>query len=680
MRSLPRLRALLAFDAAARHGRFVAAAAEPHVTPAAIGQQVRGLEAALGVRLFVRRPHGTARLVPTEDARAALRDIAEGFDNLEAGLRRLGGRVPRAVVVVTASHALAARWLLPELPDFAQGHPGVDVRLDITDRLLDLAQGEADLGLRCGPGGWPGVPRRRGSPLWENGQGRRPARRPAGQNRQTPCAGCRKKRKIQRPARIGPQRTRRARAGPGGWRRRQRPGHHAAMPHFHARAALLPEGWAEDVLIEADAAGRIAAVTPGAAPAAADRLRGAVIPGVPNLHSHAFQRAMAGGAERRSPDGQDSFWTWRETMYRFVGRFSPEDAEAVAAQLYAECLEWGFTSIAEFHYLHHQPDGTSYAAPAEMALRHLAAARRTGIGITLLPSLYRHGGIFGRDPAPGQRRFLNDLDPYLRILGDCRAAVAGDPQAAVGMAPHSLRAVTPAMLQAVVAEAGPIHIHAAEQEKEVAECLAATGARPVQWLLDNAPLDARWCLIHATHMTAAETAALAARGAAAGLCPSTEASLGDGTFPLRGWLAAGGRFGVGTDSHVGTSPRDELRQLETSQRLALWERAVATTATAPHPGRRLLDAALAGGAQASGRAIGAIAPGRRCDLVELDDGHPSLLGRSGDSLLDAWVFAGQANPVRTAIVGGKRVVEGGRHVARLTIGEAFAGAMRRLLG
>lgn len=451
------------------------------------------------------------------------------------------------------------------------------------------------------------------------------------------------------------------------------------MPEFHARAALLPDGWAADVLITADAAGTITSVTPDAPPGAADRLRGAVVPGVPNLHSHAFQRAMAGGAERRSPAGQDSFWTWRETMYRFVGLLSPEDAEAIAAQLYVELLEWGFTSVAEFHYLHHQPDGTPYAEPAEMALRHLAAARRCGIGITLLPSLYRHGGIFGRDPVPGQRRFLNDLDPWLRILEACRAATAGNPQCAVGMAPHSLRAVTPAMLEAVAAQPGPIHIHAAEQLKEVAECTAATGARPVQWLLDNAPVDARWCLIHATHMDAAECAGLAATGAVAGLCPSTEASLGDGTFPLRPYLEAGGRIGIGTDSHVGTSPRDELRQLETSQRLALHERAVATAEAAPHPGRLLLEAALAGGAQASGRPLGGIAPGRRCDLVELDDQHPSLLGRSGDSLLDAWVFSGQANPVRTVVAGSKRVVEGGRHVARLDIGEAFAGTMRRLL-
>ncbi len=460
---------------------------------------------------------------------------------------------------------------------------------------------------------------------------------------------------------------------------------------FLARDALLPGGWASDVRIAADAAGDILAVEPGADASAALRdggrvLRGAVIPGVPNLHSHAFQRAMAGGAERRSPPGEerDSFWTWRDTMYRFVGRFSPQDAEAVAAMLYAECLTHGYTAVAEFHYLHHAPDGTPYAAPAEMALRHLAAARATGIGITLLPSLYRHGGIFGRDPAPGQRRFLNDLDGFARILDGCRAATAGDAQAAVGVAPHSLRAVTPEMLRALsepggLAADGPIHLHAAEQAREVAECLAATGARPLEWLLGEMPLDARWCLIHCTHVTAAEGAALARTGAVAGLCPSTEASLGDGTFPLPGFRAAGGHWGVGSDSQVGTAPRDELRQLETSQRLALGERAVATDERSPHPGRAMLDAALRGGARASGRLLGAIAPGMRLDLVELDPGHPALFGRKGDALLDAWVFSGQGNPVRTVVAGGRAVVEGGRHVAARTVEARFRAAMRRLL-
>ncbi|MDB5374491.1 MAG: formimidoylglutamate deiminase [Belnapia sp.] len=451
------------------------------------------------------------------------------------------------------------------------------------------------------------------------------------------------------------------------------------MPEFLAHAALLPDGWASDVLIAVDAAGWITEVRPGASPGMATRLPGVVIPGVPNLHSHAFQRAMAGATERRGPEGQDSFWSWREVMYRFSARLGPEEVEAVAAQLQVELLEWGFTSLAEFHYLHHAPDGTPYADPAEMALRQLAAARRSGIGITLLPVLYRHGGIFGVPPAPGQRRFLHDLDGYLRLVEACRAAVAGDPQMAVGVAPHSLRAVTPEMLAVLAGMAGPIHIHVAEQPREVAECLAATGARPVEWLLANLPIDARWCLVHATHMTVAETTGLAATGAVAGLCPTTEASLGDGFFPLPAWLAAGGRFGIGTDSHVGTSARDELRLLETGQRLLLQSRAVTTSDAVPHPGRRLLEGALAGGAQALGRRAGAIAPGMRGDLVELAGDHPSLAGHSGDTLLDAWIFSGQANPIRSVFVGGRQVVAAGRHVMAREIGEEFAQVMRRLL-
>lgn len=451
-----------------------------------------------------------------------------------------------------------------------------------------------------------------------------------------------------------------------------------APPAFHAARALLPGGWARDVRIEVDAAGFVASVTPGAPAGGARRLPGHVFPGVPNLHSHAFQRAMAGGAERRSPAGRDSFWTWRETMYRFVGRFTPEDAEAVAAQLQAELLEHGFTSLAEFHYLHHQPDGTPYAEPAEMALRPLAAARRSGIGVTLLPSLYRHGGIFGRPPQEGQRRFLNDLDGFARILEGARAAAGADPQFATGVAPHSLRACTPEMIRAAAALGGPVHIHAAEQVREVEECLAATGARPVRWLLDNMDVDGRWCVIHATHMDAGETEALARSGAVAGLCPSTEASLGDGVFPLPAFLAAGGRFGIGTDSHVGTAPNHELRQLETSQRLRDHARAVATAEQAPHPGRALLDAALAGGARASGRRIGALAAGFRADLVELDDTHPLLLGREEDALLDAWVFSGQGAAVRTVACGGRVAVEAGRHLRAMEIRDGFAAAMRRL--
>ena len=450
------------------------------------------------------------------------------------------------------------------------------------------------------------------------------------------------------------------------------------MPEFLAAHALLPEGWRRDVRITCDDAGTITAVAADAAGGKARRLRGHVVSGIANLHSHAFQRAMAGGAERRSPAGQDSFWTWRETMYRFALTITPEDAEAIAAQLYAECLTRGFTHIAEFHYLHHAPDGTPYADRAEMAQRLFAAAHTTGIGITMLPSLYRHGGIFGASPHDGQRRFLNDLDGFHAILERVRATAATQRNAAWGVAPHSLRAVTPAMLQAVAALDCPIHIHAAEQQREVEECLAATGLRPVEWLLRNTPLDARWVLIHATHMTPEETRALAATGAVAGLCPSTEASLGDGIFPLPDYLAAEGRLGFGTDSHVGICPAAELRQLETSQRLALELRSVATDEARPHPARGLLDRALAGGAQAAGVAMGAIAPGLRCDLVELDDEHPTLAGRHGDALLDAWCFGPADRMIRSVAVGGRVMVESGRHIREDTIREGFARAMQRL--
>jgi formimidoylglutamate deiminase len=451
------------------------------------------------------------------------------------------------------------------------------------------------------------------------------------------------------------------------------------MTTFHAAHALLPSGWAQDVSIVADAFGTITAATANTAPPpGAERLPGHVIPGVPNIHSHAFQRAMAGAAERRSPAGHDSFWTWRETMYRFVARLTPEDAEAVVAQLQVECLEHGFTHIAEFHYLHHQPDGTPYADRAEMALRHLAAARGTGIGLTLLPSLYRHGGIFGGDPTPGQRPFLNDLDGFHAILERCAAAMRGEPRFRLGVAPHSLRAVTPAMLAALSDHPGPIHIHAAEQLREVEECLAATGARPVEWLLRNAPLDARWCLIHCTHITLAESAALARSGATAGLCPTTEASLGDGIFDLPTYRGTGGHIAIGTDSHVGTAPREELRLLESTQRLRLHARSIATTETSPHPGRTLLDAVLTGGARAAGALLGAITPGARCDLVELDDEHPTLIGHAGDALLDAWIFSGQANPLRTTIVAGQTLVRGGCHASREPVAARFRQAMRRL--
>ena len=334
------------------------------------------------------------------------------------------------------------------------------------------------------------------------------------------------------------------------------------MAVIHARQALLADGWARDVRLRVED-GRIAAVEAGAPPAPDDERHDAILPGLPNLHSHAFQRGMAGLAETRGP-GSDSFWSWRTVMYRFALSMTPEDVEAVAAQLYVEMLEAGFTRVGEFHYLHHDRDGGRYGDVAEMAARIAAAASATGMALTLLPVFYAHAGFGGTPPGEGQRRFINDRDSYMALLERCRALTAALPEGVTGVAPHSLRAVTPQELAEVVAMAGegPIHIHIAEQVKEVEDSIAWSGRRPVEWLLDNQPVDARWCLIHATHMTQDVTQGMARAGAVAGLCPVTEANLGDGTFPAPGFLAAGGRYGVGSDSNVLIGLPDELRQLE----------------------------------------------------------------------------------------------------------------------
>lgn len=429
---------------------------------------------------------------------------------------------------------------------------------------------------------------------------------------------------------------------------------------------LLADGWACDVVLEIDGAGWLAAVRPAAAGDKGDRIAGPVIPGMPNLHSHAFQRAMAGLGERAGPT-DDSFWTWRQVMYDFVGKLGPDAMEAIAAQLYVEMLKAGFTAVGEFHYLHHDPSGRPYADPAELTHRVIAAARRTGIGITHLPVLYAHGGFGGQPAADGQRRFLNDADGFFRIVDAAFAEADGDPQIAVGIAPHSLRAVTPDLLSEALRmmderdTSAPVHIHIAEQTKEVDDCVAWSGARPVDWLCDNTDVNGRWCLVHATHMTEGETMRLATSGAVAGLCPTTEANLGDGLFPAPAYLQAGGRYGVGSDSHISVSPVEELRWLEYGQRLVARARNLLLGGDGTSVGAALWRAAAAGGAQALGRKIGRIAAGCRADLLVLDRDHPILAGRAGDTLIDALVFAGNANPVRDVMVGGHWVVRDGHH-------------------
>lgn len=442
--------------------------------------------------------------------------------------------------------------------------------------------------------------------------------------------------------------------------------------------ALLPEGWRERVTVRIAAEGRIAAVEPGAGEG--EPVRGAVVPGLADLHSHAFQRAMAGLAEVAGP-GEDSFWSWREVMYRFLAALGPEEVEAIAAFAYAEMLESGFTAVGEFHYLHHDPEGRPYAEPAELALRHVEAARTTGIGLTLLPCFYAHGEVGGAPPTAGQRRFVTDPDGFARLHAAAAEAVAGLPGGRIGIAPHSIRAVTPGELGALAAAfpEGPLHVHASEQPREVAACRAVHGTTPVALIADTIGLPERLCLIHGTHATAEERARLAASPAVLGLCPITEASLGDGIFEASGFRRAGGRLGVGSDSNVQIDAAAELRQLEYSQRLASGRRNC-LAAPGRSTGRTLLEAALAGGAQALARGPAGIREGAAADLVALDAEHPDLAGRSGDRLLDGWIFCAGRAAVREVWCRGRRVVEAGRHVRAEAIRARHRAVLARLLG
>jgi len=441
---------------------------------------------------------------------------------------------------------------------------------------------------------------------------------------------------------------------------------------IHAATALIPGGWERDVaLVLAD--GMLVSVTPGSAPRAGDIRVKALVPGMPNLHSHAFQRGFSGLTEWRGT-GRDSFWTWREMMYRFALQLDPEGMEAIAALACVEMLEAGYTRLGEFHYLHHAPDGRPYADPAEMSRRIFAATEATGIALTHLPVFYAHGGFGGAAPTKGQRRFVHDIDAFDQLMEACTASLHR-PQDRLGLAPHSLRAATPEQIRrlAQVWPGRPFHIHIAEQAKEVEDCARHCGARPVEWVMDNAPVGPEWCLIHATHLTATEARAIAASGAVVGLCPLTEANLGDGIFPAPDFLAAGGRFGIGTDSNVSISAAGELQMLEYSQRLAHQARNIC--ATAGSTGTALFTAALQGGAQALAAPAPELAPGAPADLVALRD--PLGLDDSG-SLLDRWIF-GTGVTVADVWASGAHLVEGGRHRARDSIRAAAAQAIRRLI-
>jgi len=456
----------------------------------------------------------------------------------------------------------------------------------------------------------------------------------------------------------------------------------AQVNTLFARHALLADGWRRDVLLAWDAQGDLLRVEPDAAPVDGAAQADYVLPGMVNLHSHAFQRAMGGLTERAgaaSSGASDSFWTWRELMYRFAARITPEQMEAVAAQLYVECLRHGYTAVCEFHYLQRDPAGECYADPAETARRIAAAARASGIGLTLLPVLYAYAGFGAAPLTPAQRRFRSDPAQVLRIV-EALAPLRG-PQLEIGAAPHSLRAVSLGQLRELAQAlplARPLHIHVAEQEAEVRQCLDATGRRPVELLFDEAGIDARWCLVHATHLAEHEIVGLARSGAVAGLCPSTEANLGDGLFPLAPYLAAGGGLGIGSDSHVSQSPVEELRWLEYGQRLAGRRRNVAVDEGQRDVAAFLWQGALRGGAQAAGRRLGVLEAGRRADLLVLDGDHPNLDGAAPEDVLGRFLFCGNDNLVRDVLVGGRWVVRGGRHPDQDAIAARYKAALHQL--
>jgi formimidoylglutamate deiminase len=458
--------------------------------------------------------------------------------------------------------------------------------------------------------------------------------------------------------------------------------------------ALLPDGWHHDVLLEWDADGLLVRVEPHSKADGVPRIDGIALPGMTNLHSHAFQRAMAGLTEYRS-ESADNFWSWRTLMYAFAQKLTPSVLKAIATQLYIEMLKGGYTSVCEFHYLHHDAGGKPYAHPGEMAECLIEAAKEAGIGLTLLPVMYQYSGFGSKPPHAGQARFINSPEWILALLQRLKRTHPEQTWLRYGVAPHSMRAVSRETLHELInglntvdAQA-PIHIHIAEQVQEVDDCIAAYGKRPVEWLLDHFPIDARWCLVHATHMTETETFSLAKSGAVAGICPTTEANLGDGIFNGAAYAKAGGCFGIGSDSHVSTCMSEELRMVEYSQRLFHRRRNVLAGKEGDNTedgkaeasvGAYLYRGALRGGALASGRPVAGLAAGQRADLMVLDATDSDLAGKHGNQVLDSLVFCHRAHtPIRDVMTGGRWVVRHGRHAQEEASALAYRAALQGLL-
>ena len=454
------------------------------------------------------------------------------------------------------------------------------------------------------------------------------------------------------------------------------------MPKILAETALLPDGWAENVLVELDEIGRIAKVTANVTDAAAKSNVSCLLPAPVNAHSHAFQRAMAGLTEHRSTNTTDSFWTWRELMYLFLDQLTQDHIEAIAALVQMEMLEAGYATNVEFHYLHHGPDGTPYDNRGEMANRIMAAAERTGIGLTLLPVHYQYGGCDFRPLTRGQCRFHNDLDGFADLCGAIQPGLAALPaDTSIGVAPHSLRAVAPDSFAAsrALARGGPFHMHLAEQLAEVEEVKQHLGARPVEWVLNNMEIDDSCCFIHCTQMQPHEIRGLAKSGALAGLCPITEANLGDGIFEGVRWLDSGGAIAIGSDSNIRISLSEEIRTLEYSQRLRDHSRA-ALASDYKSTGRRIFDEIVAGGANAAGRKTGKISVGYWADLLALDSNAINLAGHEDDTILDSFVFSGDDRLVKDVWSAGRHLIKNGRHVKSESLVNTYLQTMRSISG
>jgi len=464
---------------------------------------------------------------------------------------------------------------------------------------------------------------------------------------------------------------------------------------LYAENILLADGWATQKTLTIKQ-GVIAAIDSGMLDGA-EIAQGAVIPGMVNCHSHAFQRAFAGFSEQGS-EGQDSFWTWRKIMYQFLAQLTEVDAKNIAKQLYIEMLKMGYTRVAEFHYLHHDIDGSNYDANAStdsgttansahlatMAQAIFEAAKESGIGLTLLPVLYQHSGFGEQAPSDGQKRFINSTDQFNQLVSDCFTLSEQYPNSNVGIAPHSLRAVDKVSLTSAVKHVrqldnqAPIHIHIAEQQKEVDDCLAHFGKRPVQWLLDNVELDKHWCLIHATHLDEQERKGIIAKRAIAGICPTTEANLGDGIFPTTEFMAEQGTIAIGSDSHISVNPIEELRWLEYAQRLIKQQRAILASPEQASVGQNLWQQAAIGGAQSTNSNTGSLAIGKQADLLVLDSDKTKLFANASQHLLDSVIFASQQSPVSDVMVNGQWQIKAQQHVEQAQASERFAKLLVKL--